>query len=430
MNLDNLGRWAWWIAAAITLIVIGTSSAVLFRPLPPRHFVLATGPAESPYEETGKRYRDLLAKEGIRVELRQTAGAVANLALLNDPHSGVSAGFVQSGTTSAAASPDLVSLGAVFEESLWFFCRCEASDLAFQGMNGRKVSIGPEGSGTRSLALKLIAMNGMDPARMTLLDLSPDEGTQRLLDGSIDAVAIQTTWGSPALTRLFGSAEIHLVGFPRADAYVALLPYLDKITVPMGVGNLGLNRPDRDVTIVGSKASLAVRKSLHPALQYLLIRAAQETGGQRTAFTAVGSFPSALAIDLPLSEEAGSFYKSGPTMFQRHLPFWLAELISRLVVGLLPIFGVLYPMWSLVPEAYNWFMRQRIDQHYHELKELEHEVGRVAAGVKRPDLLQRIEVLEQRVTELRVPTAFASAKYQLKAHVDLVSRALLKRLAP
>jgi hypothetical protein len=62
--------------------------------------------------------------------------------------------------------------------------------------------------------------------------------------------------------------EIHLLGFQRADAYVALYPFLDKLVLPRGVADLAANRPPEDTSLIASKASLAVRNDVHPALQF------------------------------------------------------------------------------------------------------------------------------------------------------------------
>ena len=110
------------IAVAIAMVLLWLVLALL-RPLPPHTVVMATGPASGAYAAVGLRYRDILAHEGIDLRLLPTAGALENLAKLQDPRSRVSVGFLQAGTTSAEASPDLVSLGTISYEALWFFCR-------------------------------------------------------------------------------------------------------------------------------------------------------------------------------------------------------------------------------------------------------------------------------------------------------------------
>jgi hypothetical protein len=64
-------------------------------------------------------------------------------------------------------------------------------------------------------------------------------------------------------------------------------------------------------------------------------------------FHRAGRFPAAEGIDLPLSDQAVQFYKSGQPFLQSNLPFWMALLVGRLLVLLIPIFAVLYPMMPI-----------------------------------------------------------------------------------
>src|SRR5262245_18917990 len=157
---------------------------------------------------------------------------------------------------------------------LWFFHRGVITGL--EVLRGRKISIGPEGSGTRALALELLARNGIDPRFADLLPLTPQEAGERLIRGEIDAALMLASWDSPMVRRLLSDENIGLASFPRADAYVALYPFLNKLTVPAGVGDLAKNRPPADVILFAPKTSLVVRKDLHPAIQYLLLDAAQQ----------------------------------------------------------------------------------------------------------------------------------------------------------
>ena len=118
------------------------------------------------------------------------------------------------------------------------------------------------------------------------------------------------------------------MSFKRADAYVALDPKFSKLILPQGVADLAANRPPADVALIASKASLVVRQDLHAALQYLLLRAAIEVHAQHGIFQRADEFPAPEAIDLPVSADARHVYKSGPSILQRTLPFWLASCCS------------------------------------------------------------------------------------------------------
>src|SRR6185436_10694173 len=158
---------AWWLVA-------------VWKPAPPRELKMATGPAGSAYAEYGARYRERLARSGIQLTLVPTEGAVANLALLRDAVSGVGAGFVQAGTTTAAESPGLVSLGTVFYEPLWLFERGLDPKAGFAALAGRRISIGREGSGTRALALRILDLGGVGAGVAELMALSPEQAADRL----------------------------------------------------------------------------------------------------------------------------------------------------------------------------------------------------------------------------------------------------------
>ena len=95
-------------------------------PLPPTHIVMTTGGEGSAYDELGKQYQELLATNGVTVELRPSAGDVENLDRLRDPGSGVDVGFVQGGLTSGRESPGLSSLGTLLYQPLWIFYRGRA----------------------------------------------------------------------------------------------------------------------------------------------------------------------------------------------------------------------------------------------------------------------------------------------------------------
>lgn len=414
------------IAVAIAMVLLWLVLALL-RPLPPHTVVMATGPAGGAYAAVGVRYRDILAHEGIDLRLLPTAGALENLAKLQDPRSRVSVGFLQAGTTSAEASPDLVSLGTISYEALWFFCRKILQNQGLEGLRGRRLSIGPEGSGTRALALKLLALNGINEHAAELLPFMPEEAGKRLVRGEIDGAMMVTAWDSSVVRELFSSEGIRLVSFPRADAYVALNPFLNKVVVPTGAIDLTKDLPPADVVLLAAKASLVVRNDVHTALQYMLLAAASQIHGHPGIFQKAGEFPAPEMIDLPLSRDANRFYRSGLPFFQRYLPFWLAVLVERLLVLVIPIVGVGYPLVRILPSIYDLGMRRRIYSLYGELKFLEVELEKRDGEQGADDLLARLQQLESRANHLRVPTFFADRLYTLRMHLKLAREEMEKR---
>ena len=119
----------------------------------------------------------MLARTGVELRLIATAGSVENLASLRDPRSGVSIALMQGGSVGKAAG-ELKSLGTLFYEPLWIFHRGGLEGATLAALRGRKVSIGPVGSGSHALLLQLLKRNEVDQDVGELLAL-PAPGGRR-----------------------------------------------------------------------------------------------------------------------------------------------------------------------------------------------------------------------------------------------------------
>lgn len=417
-HIGLVGRPALWAVSLLSaLILLALAGSVIWLWSPPRRVVvMTTGPAGSDYARLAVRYQTVLKRSGITLRLLPSAGGVENLKRLNDPHSRVVVGFAQGGLTTEVESPDLVSLGTMFFEPFWVFSRVPPS-LGIQGFRGKRLSMGDQGDGTRVLSLQFLALNDIVLGLANWQSLTPEQAGDALLHGDIDAATMMGSWESPIVRRLVASSEINILGFPRANAYVALYPYLNKLLLPAGVGDLAKNRPPTDVVLLGPKASLIVKRDLRPEIQYLLLEAAEQIQSEQTLFQSAGQFPAAERGDVPLSPYASHFYKSGTPFLQRYLPFWLADLTSRLLLLLIPIMAIVYPLMHTVPRLYTWIMEHRIYGLYGELKYIDDELESRGAT---EDVRARLQRLDRRANHMRVPQHFAYLIYRLRSHIALV----------
>jgi len=422
-------RFAFVAAGAVALVAMFWGVSML-SPLPPRTVTMTTGSEGGAYHELGKRYREILARSGVELRLLASEGGIENLRRLSDPRSGVSVGFMQGGATGDSERKDLVSLATVSYEPLWFFYRGRHPGRKLEGLRGKGISIGPEGSGTRILATTLLAANGIDRDGTRLLPLSLHDAGEQLLSGRIDAALMVASWESTVVRRLLASEDVETVSFPRADALTALYPYLNKVTVPEGVGDLARNRPPADLVLLAPKTSLVVRKELHPAIQNLLLDAATEIHSGAGIFQKAGQFPAAESVDLPLSDAARQFHKTGRPFLQRYLPFWAAAFLWGLILLLIPVVGALYPLFRLAPALYGWGMRRRIFRLYGELKFLEGDLERSDSTEGAGDLAEQLERLEGRANHIQVPLAYTNLLYNLRRDIQLVRERLAARRGP
>jgi TRAP-type uncharacterized transport system substrate-binding protein len=419
-----------WITLAPAALIIGAAFAVTFyfvKPAPPKALVLAMAPDEGGFRYFARRYQEVLARDGISLVLRPTKGSVINVGLLSDDTAGVDVAFVQSGTVGKAKPDNIVSLGSLSYVPLWVFYRGEPVDDVL-GLRGKRIAVGPTESGTRALALSLLEATGAAAAPTELLPFERDEAIAQLKQGQIDAVVLVSPAESPAIKKLAATPGVRLLSFARADAYVRRFPYLSKLVLPRGVFDLQADIPERDVVLLAPTANLVARDSLHPALAYLLMRAASEIHGSSGMLDRAGEFPAALETDFPLSSEARRYYQAGVPLLQRYLPFWAANLVDRLWVMLVPIIAVVVPLGRAVPALYLWRLRSRIFRWYARLKELELQLEENLERATLEDMLKRLEEIERAVNRIPMPVSYAENLYFFREHIDLVRRRIIRRL--
>src|SRR5262245_22182001 len=240
-------RRTWLLLLVVGVLLIAAAAWVVFvvwNALPPRRLTMTTGPEGGVYRELGEKYRRVLSRFGVRLVLQPSLGNVENLQRLKDPRSRVWVGFVSGGLASESDSPGIESLGTIAYYPLWIFCRGMGQPSLLQELKGKRVSIGPEGGGTRPLVMQMLRDNQMESA-ITPLALSPGPSGEALLRGEIDCACMLTGPDAPIVQKLLADERVSLFHFARADAYVARFPFLRKVVVPEGVGDLSKNLPPR-----------------------------------------------------------------------------------------------------------------------------------------------------------------------------------------
>ncbi|MFA6149601.1 MAG: TAXI family TRAP transporter solute-binding subunit, partial [bacterium] len=331
-------------------------------------------------------------------------------------------GFVQGGVSAGIPVDALVSLGSVFHEPLVIFYRSAVPKDRISGLKGKRIAIGREGSGSHALALILLKANGIEPGGATsLMALSGEDAAQALIERKVDAAFLMGDSAAPPIMRkLMRTAGIRLLDIGQADAYTRRFSYLNKFDLPMGVFDFGRNLPPRDIHLIGPMVELVARDTLHPALSDLLIETAREVHGGASLLQRAGEFPAPREHEFRISEDAKRFYSSGKGFFYRNLPFWLATLVDRTFVFIVPVLVLLIPGMKMVPKFYNWRVRSRIYRVYGKLIALERSMLSQPAPGEREEMLKQLDDVETEVNKMKMPLAFADQFYVLRDHIGFV----------
>jgi uncharacterized protein len=406
-------------------------------PAPPRVFTISAAGAGSPYHRYAERYKATFQRNGVRLEVRESDGSLANLKALADAASGVDAGFVQGGLASAKDHPGLVSVGRIAYEPLWVFYSGADRLERLTELKGKRILVGPAGSGTSGLATRLLAANGVTDATATLINRQLPEYIDMLGKGEADVGFLVLAAEARTIQRLLRTPNVRLMSFSNADAYIQRFPFLSRLELRQGVVDFAADIPPAETTLIATTAAVLARDDAHPALVNLLAQAmyeahsqpAVDTGSELALFRRAGEFPQANDPEFTMSEDARRVYRAGPPALQRYLPFWVATLFDRLIVSMVVLVPILIPLIRFAPQIYNWRMRRRISYWYGQLKWLEADAKTAATPQERATKLAELDRIEDAVDNIPVPLGFADRLYELRQHVELTRRRLAAGLA-
>ena len=163
-----------------------------------------------------------------------------------------------------------------------------------------------------------------------------------------------------------------MMDFAEANAYTRLFPYLDEIDLPPGVLDLDRRIPPETVHLISPTVELVARPTLHPAISDFVIEAAQEMHGMPGILQHAGEFPSPVAHEYPISEDAQALLQVRQEPAVPH-----AAVLARELRGphcsflLLPMAVLLFPALRLIPALYRWRVRSRIYRYYGSLIAIE-----------------------------------------------------------
>lgn len=414
--------WVWIVVFSLAAFV---ATYVMFvEPPPPHTLVIASGGQNGAYYRYAQKYAEELRSDGLSVEVRETAGSVENLRLLGQDDSGVSVAIVQGGVASALDHEKFQALGSLYREPLWVFYRGDKRLDRISQLAGKRIAIGPAGSGTHAIAMQLLKVNGLaesqsaqESSRTVVVEQDVASASAALLKGELDAAFMVAAFEADYLQRLLNDRSVKLLNFDQQEAYHRRFPFLAPVTLPKGMVSLGQNVPDHDVALLAPTAMLVVRKDFHPALVPLLLATATRIHGKGDEVSNPGEFPSASYCDFSISDDAAHFYKFGQPVLQRLLPFWLASLADRTKVMLIPLVMLMMPLVRTAPPLMRWRTRRKIYRWYSDLRDIDQKFVTGLSGPELDQELARLGDIEYKVAHVDVPLSYMEEFYHLRLHL-------------
>jgi TRAP-type uncharacterized transport system substrate-binding protein len=360
------------------LLLIVCLSAVIwltlayFIPAPPKKITIATGTKGTTFDDLGHRYRERFARAGVHVELRQTAGGFENFRLLQDPNSGVDIGMVAGGVAGPDQAPNLLSAGLMFPAPSWLFYRSTDVIDSLPQLKGKRIAIGPAGSGARYTAEKILSKANVTAKTATLLPYGGDAAVRAIDEGRADAAFINSGADAPAVQALLQNPRVRLMDFSSTvGALTRFFPDIIPLVLSKGALDLDPPNPPQDITLIAIPGKVLFRGDLHPAIVQLLAKTMKEEHDRPGLFQRAGEYPTSTDPEFPMSPIVVDYYKNGPPFLQDYLPFWMTIYAKRLIAFLVAALAIVFPVFGFAPRIYEWVVHEHVRRLYRRLRLVE-----------------------------------------------------------
>lgn len=419
----------WLTSYGLIIILIATSfwvAAKFVEPAPEKKIIMAAGSSTGAYYKYAQAYKQSLAGYGVELEILKTRGSAENLDLLQEGKADVA--FVQSGMADDTDKENLEALSSLYYEPLWIFAHEDMRRMpdSLGDLKGRVLAIGANGSGTQKVVKQLLAVNGVTAENTTFLPLSVSQVRNGKAKEDVDVVFTVAGITAGSVQDMFTEQEWQVVSLRRAAAYEKHFPFISKVVLQEGVIDLEANIPSADISLVSPVAMMVARNDIHAALKTLLMQAGTEVFAKKVPFKDEPGFPSQRYIDFDLSKEATRFFEDGFGFLNEALPFWIADMVGRLKVMLIPLLAVFLPLVKIAAPTYKWRIRSRIYRWYKNLQKWE----TLGAKDEVEAALEELRKIDDEVKATNVPLSYNDEVYNLRMHIQLVKDKLRSAGSP
>jgi len=381
---QNVGSSVPFVAIFATVVALAVviGGFFTFRTLTGDHsrheIVIATGAESGTYHAVGNALARVLKVTNVveSADVLATGGSVENMELIERGADGADLAFVQSDTP---PSTNARLVAALYDEVLHILVSKHTAEeiRSIDDLGGKRVSLGPVGSGTRQLSQRVLGHFGVEVGED--LELLPAEAGAGLIDGSVDAAFILNAIPSRIVTELAEKDAIRFLSLGdaqqygnEADALALVFPSIRGTTIPRSTY---VRLPRQPVRTIEVSAMLIARRGLDPNLVRTVATTVFEhrsgegglEGNDLIVARRIREDYRPAAVTVPYHRGAIAYYR-------REEPAFFVEYAEAISLGLTLLVG-LYSGSIAFREWMRRRMKNRIDAYLIQVEEQTAELG-------------------------------------------------------
>ena len=398
------------------------------EPTPPKKIRVAG------YASMVEAIKDYFEKEGFLVESVPSVGSIQNAELLAEPDSNVDIAFIQGGAIDKELASKVQSLGSIAYEPVWIFYQKSLGKeiTTLKDLAKYRVGVGPEKGGTRPLVKELFLLDGISIENNPNFVVDAyDKNDSDFMEGKLDAIVVVTPFLDPSIQKLLRDPRAVLFNFDLAPAYVKKVSHIEEVTVPKASIDIQKMIPPKNVRVIATTTSLAVRKDFNKDLQFLMLVAMKNLNRNPDMlfFSRRQEFPAYMDPTIEASPVALKFYDYGIPEIMRNLPHSISGFANRFWVLMLSIATIIYTLtkFNVKLRAVRYRVKHRVG--YQRLLEFEKMIStQELQPSSYKEILAEIDELNMSLAKEKVPVGFESEYFQFMLAVELLENKIQRAM--
>ncbi|MFZ7944560.1 MULTISPECIES: TAXI family TRAP transporter solute-binding subunit [Bacillaceae] len=245
----------------------------------PKFISILTGGTGGTYYPLGGSFAKIIKDEtGIEANAETSGASAENMTTLKNGDAEIA--FSQTDIASYANQGTLMfkdkkvdnvkAIATLYPETIQIVTTKKSGIKSVEDLKGKKVSVGAPGSGTNPNAEQILEVHGMTFDDIKKQDLSFDESTQGIQDGTIDAAFVTAGIPTGAVESLSATEDVVIIPIAqdKIEALIKKYPYYIKDEIPAGTYGL-----EGAVSTVAVQAMLVARSDLSEQVVYDITKA-------------------------------------------------------------------------------------------------------------------------------------------------------------
>jgi TRAP transporter TAXI family solute receptor len=245
----------------------------------PKFMSIVTGGTGGTYYPLGGSFAEIISDAtGIDTNAEVSGASAENMNTLKDGNAEIAfsqtdiASYAKEGKLmfEGAAVDNVSAIGTLYPETIQIVTTAKSGIKTVEDLKGKKVSIGAPGSGTAANAEQILEVHGITLDDIKKQDLSFDESTAGIQDGTIDAAFVTAGTPTGAVEGLSATEDVVIVPIEQGkiDELIEKYPYYVQDEVPAGTYKLAEAAPT-----VAVQAMLVVSNDISEDVVYDVTKA-------------------------------------------------------------------------------------------------------------------------------------------------------------